>query len=203
MSLFGNLHNTQKREIMMTHLGTRVIHTERLILRKITDDDLAMICSWMSDPEITKYEDWIPHDNVNYTRGFISWLTGDYETEKTYCWGVQLGDEIIGLAMMADVNEWSGSIAYYIKKDCWSKGYATEVVLGIMNYMFFEVGIDRIVAKHSIKNTASGNVLKKAGMSYRGHVKEFEYYSSKSEWHDCDFYFITKAQYIQTKQRKQ
>ena len=112
----------------MTHVGTQVIKTERLILRRITTDDLEMIYSWMSDPELTKYEDWIPHENVDYTRGFISWLTGDYKTEQTYCWGIQLGDEIIGFSMVADVNEWSGSIAYYIKKDCWSRGYATEAV---------------------------------------------------------------------------
>ena len=127
---------------VMTHLGTQVIQTERLILRKITADDLDMIFSWMSDPELTKYEDWIPHESVDYTLGFISWLTGDYKTEQTYCWGIQLGDEIIGFSMVVDVNEWSGSIAYYIKKECWSKGYATEVVIAIMNYMFFKVGVD-------------------------------------------------------------
>jgi len=61
--------------------------------------------------------------------------------------------------------------------------------------MFFEVGVERITAKHSVKNVASGKVLQKVGMRYRGHVKYFEYYSSKSEWHDCDFYAITGEQY--------
>jgi ribosomal-protein-alanine N-acetyltransferase len=126
-------------------------------------------------------------------------LTGDYKTEQTYCWGLQLGEKIIGFAMVVDVNEWSGSIAYYIKRDRWSNGYATEAVEAIMNFMFFDVGLDRINAKHSIKNIASGKVLRKAGMRYRGHVKEFEYYTSKSEWHDCDFYAITKEQYLRKK----
>ena len=98
--------------------------------------------------------------------------------------------------MVVDVNEWSGTIAYYLNKDFWSKGYANEAVAAIIKYMFSEVGLDRIAAKHSIKNVASGKVLKKAGMRYRGHVKEFEYYNSKSEWHDCDFYAITKEQYL-------
>jgi ribosomal-protein-alanine N-acetyltransferase len=108
---------------------------------------------------------------------------------------LQIGDEIIGFAMVVDVSEWSGSIAYYIRRDLWGNGYATEAVNAILDYMFFEVGVDRVTAKHSVKNAASGKVLKKAGMRYRGHVKEFEYYSSKSEWHDCDFYAITKEQF--------
>jgi ribosomal-protein-alanine N-acetyltransferase len=184
---------------MITHKGSQTIQTQRLILRKITSDDLEMIYDWMRDPELTKYEDWIPHGSVDYTRGFISWLTGDYKTEHIYCWGLQLGERIIGFAMVVDVNEWSGSIAYYIKRDLWSNGYATEAVDAIMNFMFFDVGLDRINAKHSIKNIASGKVLRKAGMRYRGHVKEFEYYTSKSEWHDCDFYTITKEQYSRKK----
>ncbi|MDR1117093.1 MAG: GNAT family N-acetyltransferase [Oscillospiraceae bacterium] len=181
---------------MITHKGTQTIQTQRLILRKMTSDDMEMIYCWMSDPEITKYEDWVPHESVDYTRGFISWLTGDYKDDQTYCWGMQLGEEIIGFALMAGVNEWSGSVAYYIKRELWSNGYATEAVNAIIDFMFSEVGVDRITAKHSIKNIASGKVLKKAGMRYRGHVKEFEYYTSKSEWHDCDFYAITKEQYL-------
>ena len=181
---------------MIKHKGTQLLQTQRLILRKITSDDLEMIYSWMNDPEVTKYEDWIPHESVEYTRGFISWLTGDYKSEQTYCWSMQLGEEMVGFAMVAGVNEWEGSIAYYLKRDLWSNGYATEAVDAIMNYMFVEVGVDSINAKHSINNIASGKVLKKVGMRYRGHVKEFEYYTSKSEWHDCDFYAITKEQYL-------
>ena len=56
--------------------------------------------------------------------------------------------------------------------------------------------MNRIAATHSVKNSVSGKVLRKAGMRYRGHVKEFEYYASKAQWHDYDFYSITKEQYL-------
>ena len=181
---------------MINHCGTQTIHTQRLTLRKITQEDMQTIYKFMRNMEVTKYEDWIPHESVEYTRGFISWLTSDYKSEQNYCWGMQLDEVIIGFILMAGVNERNGSIAYYVNKDHWSKGYATEAVVAVMNYMFSGVNIDRIEAKHSIKNPASGKVLKKAGMRYRGHVKEFEFYTSKSEWHDCDFYAITKEQFF-------
>jgi len=175
---------------MITHKGTQTIKTERLILRKILPDDAEMVYKWMSDPEVLKYEDWEPHNDAGYTRGYISYITGDYKSEQTYLWGIQLGEELIGHILGG------GVLAYYLKKDCWSKGYTTEAVKAVINYMFTEVGIDRIEAKHSINNIASGKVLKKSGMMYKGHVKEFYY--CNSEWQDCDFYALTKEQYLRT-----
>jgi ribosomal-protein-alanine N-acetyltransferase len=180
----------------MKHLGTKELKTKRLLLRKISSKDAEMVYKWMSDPEVLRYEDWTPHENIDFTKGFISWITDDYKTDKTYCWGIQKDNELIGLAMVADVKEWNGIIAYYLRRDCWSKGYATEAAKIIMNFMFTEVGINRISAKHSIKNPASAKVLKKLNMRYKGHIKEFEYYSSKSEWHDFDFYALTRDDFL-------
>ena len=172
----------------MTHKGTQKIETERLILRKIMTDDAEMVYKWMSDPEVLKYEDWEPHKDVDFTRGYISFITGDYQSEQTYRWGIQLGDELIGDILGG------GTLAYYLRKDCWSKGYATEAVKAVIKYMFLEVGLEKIQATHSIKNIASGKVLRKAGMCYKGHVKEFYY--CDSEWQDCDFYALMKEQYL-------
>ena len=146
-----------------------------------------------------RYEDWDVHDSVDFTRGFISYLTDDYKTEHTYCWGIQSGEELIGCIMVVDVQEWNGTLAYYLRRDCWSKGYTTEAVRTVISYMFSEVGVDRISAKHSVNNPASGKVLQKTGMEYRGRVKDFEYITNKPEWHDNDFYAITKEHYLRSK----
>jgi len=176
---------------MITHKGTQTIETERLILRKILPDDAEMMYKWMSAPEVLKYEDWDTHTSADYTRGYISYITGDYKSDETYLWGIQLGEELIGHILGGNV------LAYYLRKDCWSKGYATEAVKAVINYMFTEIGINRIEAKHSIANGASGRVLYKAGMIYKGHVKEFYYCNFK--WQDCDFYALTKEQYLRLK----
>ncbi|MCL2081568.1 MAG: GNAT family N-acetyltransferase [Oscillospiraceae bacterium] len=176
---------------MITHKGTQFIKTERLLLRKIMPDDAEMVYKWMSDSEVLKYEDWEPHNNVDFTRGYISYITGEYKSLQTYLWGIQLGEELIGHILGGSV------LAYYLRKNCWSKGYATEAVKAVINYMFAEIGMDRIEAKHSVNNIASGKVLKKAGMIYKGHVKEFYY--CNSEWQDCDFYAFTKEQYLCSK----
>jgi len=175
----------------MIHKGTQDIKTERLLLRKIMPDDAEMVYKWMSDPEVLKYEDWDVHESVDFTRGYISYLTNDYKSEQTYCWGMQLNEELIGCVMVVNVQGWNGILAYYLRKDCWSKGYATEAVKRVIKYMFTEIGIERIEAKHSVKNAASGKVLQKAGMIFEKHEKAVYY--CDSEWQDCDFYFLTKS----------
>ncbi|HOA80539.1 MAG TPA: GNAT family protein [Defluviitaleaceae bacterium] len=41
-----------------------------------------------------------------------------------------------------------------------------------MNYLFNEVGIHRISAKHDIENPASGKVMQKCNMTYEGRLRE-------------------------------
>jgi len=174
----------------MTHKGTQTIRTEHLILRKITPDDAEAMYKYMSDPDVLKYEGWEPHQSEDKTRGYISWITGDYQSNETYRWGIELNGELIGDILGGRV------LAYYIRKDCWAKGYATEATKAVIDFMFNEVSTDRIEAKHAVKNVASGKVLKNAGMRYRGHVKEMDY--CDGEWLDCDFYLLTKEQYLST-----
>ena len=173
---------------MITHKGTQPIKTERLLLRKIMPDDAEMVYKWMSDFEVVKFEDWDVHENLDFTRGFISYLTGDYKSDELYCWGIQLNGELIG-------NIIGGcGLGYYIRRDSWSKGYATEAVKAVLRYMFAEIGIERIETRHSIKNPASGKVLKKAGLIFERHEEKAFY--CHDTWHDCDFYAITKEQYL-------
>ena len=45
----------------MKHQGTKIIETERLILRRFTMDDAEMMFrNWASDPEVSKYLPWPP-----------------------------------------------------------------------------------------------------------------------------------------------
>lgn len=177
---------------MIKHKGTQSIKTERLLLRKIVQEDAEMVYKWMSDFEVVKFEDWDVHESLDFTRGFIGYLTGDnYKSDETYCWGIELGNELIG-NIIGGTN-----LGYYLRRDCWSKGYATEAVKAVLHYMFMEIGIDKIETKHSVNNPASGKVLKKAGLIFDRHGKKAFY--CHNTWHDCDFYSITKKQYLCSK----
>lgn len=57
---------------MLTHKGTQIIQTDRLLLRPFRMEDArAMYDNWASDPEVTKYLSWPAHDSPAVTRAVL------------------------------------------------------------------------------------------------------------------------------------
>ena len=58
---------------MLQHKGTQLLETPRLMLRKFTMDDAqVMYENWASDPEVTKFLTWPPHNSVEVTKTTFS-----------------------------------------------------------------------------------------------------------------------------------
>lgn len=181
---------------MIEHKGTQTIKTKRLLLRKILPEDAEMVYKWMSDPEVCKYECWAPHKSVDYTRGYIIEVFDGYKSDHTYQWGIQLGNELIGSVSIVNVNDYhqKALMGYCLARAYWSNGYTTEAVKAVIEYMLFDIGLNRIEATHSVNNIASGRVLEKVGMVLEGHAKD--YYFCNSGLQDSNLYGITKNTYI-------
>ncbi len=181
---------------MMKHKGTQQLKTERLLLRKINPEDAEMVFQWMSDPEVCRYECWKPHDSVEYTRGYIIEVFKEYKSNTTYQWGIQFNDILIGSVSIVNVDDYhqKALLGYCLAKQYWSKGYMTEAVKAVIEYMLVDIGLNRLEATHSINNIASGRVLEKVGMKLEGYAKE--YYYCNSGFQDSNLYAITKNQYV-------
>ena len=48
----------------------------------------------------------------------------------------------------------------------------TEALKAVMDFLFDEVGLNRVAACHDPNNPASGRVMEKAGMKYEGILRE-------------------------------
>ncbi|MFM9331091.1 GNAT family N-acetyltransferase [Paenibacillus mesotrionivorans] len=179
---------------MITHKGTQEIRTERLLLRKIQPEDAGMVFQWMSDPEVCKYERWSPHPSAGFSKSYIKEVFGGYQSELTYQWGIQLGDELIGSVSIVNVNDYDQKavLGYCLARKYWSNGYTTEAVRAVVRYMLSEIGLNRIEASHSVNNMASGRVLEKSGFVLEGHAKD--YYCCSLGLQDSNLYGITRNQ---------
>jgi [ribosomal protein S5]-alanine N-acetyltransferase len=182
---------------MLTHKGTQTIETNRLILRRfeLTDAE-AVFNNWANDSEVCKFMRWKVHENVDVTRKIIEeWFNG-YKSDRTYHWGIQLKDgELIGSlgAVYIDDNDQKAEMGYCIGRAFWGNGYTAEAVRAIIKYMFFDVGLNRIEAYHSVNNMPSGRVMEKAGMKLEGHAKQM--YHCAMGFQDCNMYGITKDEW--------
>ena len=63
-------------------------------------------------------------------------------------------------------------LGYCIGKRWWGRGLMTEAVRAVVGYLFAEVGVRRVCAQHDTENPASGAVMRKAGMTKDGVLRQ-------------------------------
>ena len=157
---------------MLMHKGTKTIETDRLILRSaIREDAEPMFRNRASDPEVTKYLTWPPHESIEVTRRIVESWVAQYEKIDYYHWMIVLKDtgEPIGSLISNTVGRAeSAHIGYCIGKNWWHKGIMSEALRAVMQYLFEEVGYHRIESLHDPNNPHSGGVMRKCGMTYEG-----------------------------------
>ena len=158
---------------MLTHKGTQTIETSRLILRRaIREDAEPMFRNWASDPEVTKYLTWPTHSNTTVSEMVIgSWLQ-EYERDNYYQWMIVLKEigEPIGSISVVRQNDRveEAEIGYCIGSRWWHQGITTEALTAVIEYLFIEVGMNRVAARHDPNNPHSGGVMRKCGLKYEG-----------------------------------
>ena len=158
----------------MNHIGTQYIETDRLILRRFElADAQAMFDNWASDNEVTKYLTWPAHADVSVTEKLLEDWVSQYAQDDCYRWAIvfkENGPQPIG---SIDVCHWredgeAPEIGYCMGKRWWHRGIMTEALGAVIDFVFDQVGVQRIVARHDVNNPHSGGVMRKCGMTFEG-----------------------------------
>lgn len=186
---------------MLNHKGTDVINTDRLILRKFKLDDARdMYKNWSSDSEVTKYLSWYAHPDVDFTKALITTWVSEYLHEDRYHWAIELKEnrEVIGDIAVFNLKEKHESceVGYCLSKSYWNEGIMSEALSSVIDYLFREVGLNRIFAMHDPDNIASENVMIKNNMKYEGTLRNANKLKDSYEFHDLNIYSILKSEYI-------
>lgn len=164
---------------MLTHKGTLAIETERLLLRKFSLEDANdMFSNWASDSAVTEYLSWQPHKTLDETRHtLLNWVE-DYKHINTYSWCIALKEMNLAIGHIAviEINDKNQrcELGYCLGKSYWRQGLMTEALNGVIPFLFYEVGVNRIQAKYAADNAASGKVMEKAGMKYEGALRQYK-----------------------------
>ncbi len=158
---------------MLTHKGTQTIETPRLILRRARMEDAQpMFDHWASDPEVTKFLTWHTYETADTANIILEKWISEYEKPNFYQWMIVLREigQPIGSISAVRQNESVGSaeIGYCIGHRWWHKGIMSEALKAVMDFLFREVGMNRIEARHDPNNPHSGGVMRKCGMQYEG-----------------------------------
>ena len=157
-----------------------VIETEHLILRELEcSDEEAIFKQINSDPEVLRY----------YLAPFQEKMDPEYlqrtiefcRRSQRYVWAVVLKDsgEVIGMLNQCNslnIYFQSVELGYAIGRKYWNKGYTTEALKAVMDFLF-DKGIHKVYCCCISENKASRRVMEKAGMAFEAHhVDEIWYH---------------------------
>ena len=161
----------------MQSIGTRTIETERLLLRRFRIDDAQeMFDNWAKDGRVSEFLTWSPHISSDFTRQLLEGWSAAYEDLNTYNWAIEFEGKTIGGISVVRLNtrhEYA-ELGYCIGYDYWNRGIMTEAAGAVIDYLFAEVGVNRVGISHAVKNPGSGRVAQKCGLTYEGTKREYK-----------------------------
>ena len=148
----------------------RELETARLKLRRLRESDARRIFDcWASDPEVTRFLTWTPHENVGVTEMILSQWLSDYEKPDVFRYGIELKSEgqLIGMIDVVGIRDGIPFIGYCSGKSYWNNGYMTEALRAVVGELR-ENGFKTIGIEAAEENTASNRVIRKAGFALTG-----------------------------------
>lgn len=184
----------------MDHKGTRVLETERLRLRPfVLEDAQAVYDNWASDGEVTKYLTWPTHPTVLTTRLVLKDWVSQYDRADYYQWAIvlkELGDVPIGSISVVSTDDAAekAHVGYCMGRPWWHKGIMSEALKEVLEYLFREVGVNRIDARHDPRNPHSGGVMRKCGMRYEGTMRRSDH--NNQGVCDASWYGILREEWV-------
>ena len=78
----------------------------------------------------------------------------------------------IGIVGYSDKNSGEAEVGYILNPKYQGCGYMTEALVGMFKYIKSKGIAKRIVLKHDDDNEKSGNVMKRAGMTFEGVLRK-------------------------------
>lgn len=174
-----------------------ILETERLILRKITKEDIEDMYLYGSDEEVSKYVTWNTHETIADTKDFVEFVLNKYENKQVSPWGIEYKEngKFIGTIDFVwwQPNHKIAEMGYVISKDYWGKGLTTEVAKGLVKFGFEKMGLVRVQARCDVENIGSARVMEKAGMTFEGIIRKGIFVKGKHR--DLKIYSILKEEF--------
>jgi ribosomal-protein-alanine N-acetyltransferase len=161
-------------------------------LRVIEKADLPSLIEWVNNPQTDEFE---PLDPQRSKKEFEDRYDKRGPDEKSFLIEKKDGSRIgsIGHYPRGSMLE----IGYSIFPDERGKGYCTEAVQIMVDYLFLSRNIVRVQAHTSIRNKASQRVLEKSGFKKEGTLRK-EYFV-RGEWLDSCVYGILREEWREPK----
>jgi RimJ/RimL family protein N-acetyltransferase len=173
------------------------LETTRLIIRPIRIEDKLEIFEYRSDRETNKYQGWIPTTLLD-VEIFIRRISKQIDEPETWFQFVIMEKETqkligdIGIHFFDRENK-QAEIGCTLNKKFQNKGYATESIKRVIDYLFKELRKHRIIASIDPDNKNSIRLVERIGFRKEAHFVESLMINGK--WVDDLIYAMLKKEW--------
>ncbi len=177
------------------------IVTTRLELRRPAMSDLAALVERRNDPSVAKYQDWQLPFELDSARQLLAGTAKMQGPTRGQWWMVTVVDRtrpsqapLGDLAVHLNEDGREAEIGYTFAVVGQGRGYATEAVGALVDYLFDDVGVSRVSASLHPDNVASAMVLERTGFDYEGRTRRSHWRGEGSDavYSDALFYGLTE-----------
>jgi ribosomal-protein-alanine N-acetyltransferase len=176
------------------------LRTERLLLRPLELDDVDLLWTDISDPEISRYMAWEAHTDRSQTVAFLKNEVARRESGKGITWAIFKDDlfcgifSIIGMVRQHRALTYNkAELAYWLSRQYQGQGIMTEAGRCVLQFAFRELGLHKIFVSHFSINKASENLIKRLGFRYVG--EQLEEFQKDGTWHHHKIYELLEKEF--------
>jgi [ribosomal protein S5]-alanine N-acetyltransferase len=153
------------------------ITTPRLILRPWKRGDASALRKLAGRREIADTMISVPHPFTEaYAQNWIAGHARTFARGRAVHFAITIAEpgKLAGAIELRDIDaeHRHAELSCWIGVKSWGKGFATEAASAVLRYAFEELGLNRIVAFHMVRNPASGRSLEKIGMKREGLLRQ-------------------------------
>ncbi len=153
-----------------------VIPCSKFTLRPVTVDDTDALWPHVTNPEISVYMSWAPHESRELTAAFLQSQVDGLAKGTILNWAIEIDGVAAGLVTLASITwklstDWRvdrAELGYWIGQPYWGQGIMTEAALNATKFGFETLGLHKVTVGHMDQNDKSKRIIEGLGFRYVG-----------------------------------
>lgn len=176
-----------------------IMENNNILLKQIQKQDLDDYIEINMDAELYRFKPGEPRKTISAVENIIGHHERDFKKKIIINLGIYLKREeckMVGVAEIFDIDTKvsAATIGYTLNQKYWGKGIATESTALLLEYLFYEIDVNRIQAFVMPQNERSKNVLLRNKFIKEGTIRQGNYWKGRGVV-DLELYSLLKSEY--------
>lgn len=173
------------------------LQSDKLKLRKISQDDAPALFALRTNPEVMKYLDRPLMQNLDEAHQLINVMLEGLDANKSIVWAICMSENE---RMLGTISFWKidqenhrAEIGYILDPDWQGKGLMSDAMRLVIDYGFSNMRLHGIDANVNPANQKSINLLTKFGFQKEAHFRENYFFNG--HYFDSAIYCLLRSDY--------